>query len=151
MAKRLILKENGLAGSSNAPDGYKYLGDDGGNISEKVGATATPIGGLQTQRFVFRGFFDDPINPTGVQQNTILDDNGNIAVINFSNPLSNTLNLQFTFVDTTILMNKLNIQFTHYSNSDSETITVDQNNSSIIIETSGNAPTHYSLLVEKFD
>ena len=45
MARKIILKENGLSGSGNAPDGYKYLGDSVGSISEKVGATVSAIGG----------------------------------------------------------------------------------------------------------
>lgn len=45
MARKIILKQDGLTGSGNAPDGYKYLGDSSGDISEKVGATVSPIGG----------------------------------------------------------------------------------------------------------
>lgn len=45
MARKIVLKENGLAGSDNAPSGYKYLGDSGGDISEKVGATVSALGG----------------------------------------------------------------------------------------------------------
>jgi hypothetical protein len=45
MARKIVLKENGLAGSGNTPSGYKYLGDSSGDISEKIGATISAIGG----------------------------------------------------------------------------------------------------------
>ena len=45
MARKIVLKENGLDGTPNTPSGYKYLGDSGGNISEKVGATVSALGG----------------------------------------------------------------------------------------------------------
>jgi hypothetical protein len=45
MARKIVLKENGLSNTPNTPNGYKYLGDDSGNISEKIGATISAIGG----------------------------------------------------------------------------------------------------------
>lgn len=45
MARKIILKENGLSGSTNTPTGYRYVGFDGGVISEKTGATVSSITG----------------------------------------------------------------------------------------------------------
>lgn len=45
MARKIVLKEDGLTGTSNTPSGYKYLGDSGGDISQKVGGTVSVIGG----------------------------------------------------------------------------------------------------------
>jgi hypothetical protein len=44
MAKKIILKENGLVGSGTTPSGYKFIGDNDGNISQKIGATVSGIG-----------------------------------------------------------------------------------------------------------
>jgi hypothetical protein len=44
MAKKIILKENGLVGSSTTASGYKFIGDNDGNISQKIGATVSGIG-----------------------------------------------------------------------------------------------------------
>jgi hypothetical protein len=45
MARKVILKDNGLNGSSSSPTGYKYLGYDGDIISDKNGSTVSSIGG----------------------------------------------------------------------------------------------------------
>ena len=45
MARKIILKDNGLDGIGDTPSGYKYIGDSNGDISEKVGATISSIGG----------------------------------------------------------------------------------------------------------
>ena len=45
MANKIILKENGMLNTGNAPTGYKYLGYNGETISEKNGATISSIGG----------------------------------------------------------------------------------------------------------
>jgi hypothetical protein len=45
MARKIILREDGLSGSPNTPSGYKFIGDSEGSISEKVGATVSAIGG----------------------------------------------------------------------------------------------------------
>ena len=45
MANKIILKDNGILNTGNAPTGYKYLGYDGETISEKNGATVSAIGG----------------------------------------------------------------------------------------------------------
>ncbi len=45
MARKIILKEDGLNGAGTAPTGYKYLGDDAGTVSQKVGATVSGLGG----------------------------------------------------------------------------------------------------------
>lgn len=45
MARKIVLKQDGLASTGNAPDGYKYLGFDGDTASEKTGATVSSIGG----------------------------------------------------------------------------------------------------------
>lgn len=55
MARKVILKENGLSESGTAPSGYKYFGDSGGDISQKVGATVSGIGGSTYK--VVSGFF----------------------------------------------------------------------------------------------
>lgn len=46
MARKILLKENGLSGSESAPNGYKYFGDDSGSLSQKSGATVSSLGGL---------------------------------------------------------------------------------------------------------
>lgn len=43
--KKIILKENGLGGSDSPPTGYKYIGDELGVVSQKVGLTTSAIGG----------------------------------------------------------------------------------------------------------
>ena len=45
MAKRIILKSVDLELGSNPPTGYKFLGFDDDILSERTGATVTPIGG----------------------------------------------------------------------------------------------------------
>lgn len=45
MARKIILKEDGLAGSGTAPSGYRYFGYDGTTTSEKYGPTISSIGG----------------------------------------------------------------------------------------------------------
>ena len=45
MARKIVLKENGLSGSGNAPNGYRYFGYDGVITSEKFGGTVSAIGG----------------------------------------------------------------------------------------------------------
>ncbi len=47
MARKIILKEDGLNGAGAAPTGYKYLGDDAGTVSQKVGATVSGLGGSE--------------------------------------------------------------------------------------------------------
>jgi hypothetical protein len=49
MARKIILKEDGLNGSGNSPSGYKYLGDNAGTISQKVGPTVSGIGGAVSE------------------------------------------------------------------------------------------------------
>lgn len=46
MARKIILKEDGLTGSTNAPSGYRYVGYNGSIPAEKYGATVSPIGGI---------------------------------------------------------------------------------------------------------
>ena len=48
MARKIVLKEDGLTGTSNTPSGYRYVGYDGTTISEKTGATVSAIGGGDT-------------------------------------------------------------------------------------------------------
>ena len=43
MARKIIYRENGLTGSNNVPDGYKYVGYDGSVLSEKAGATISVV------------------------------------------------------------------------------------------------------------
>ena len=45
MARKIILKQDGLSGSIQAPSGYKYIGYSGATFSEKLGATISSIGG----------------------------------------------------------------------------------------------------------
>ena len=45
MARKILLKEDGLTGTSNTPSGYRYVGYDGTTVSEKAGATVSSIGG----------------------------------------------------------------------------------------------------------
>ena len=45
MARKVILKDNGLNGVGNTPTGYSYLGKDGTTLSEKIGATVSVVGG----------------------------------------------------------------------------------------------------------
>jgi hypothetical protein len=45
MARKIILKDNGINNQTDAPSGYKYLGYDDQDISEKSGATVSAIGG----------------------------------------------------------------------------------------------------------
>lgn len=45
MARKIILKENGLLNSQNTPTGYRYVGYDGVLVSEKFGSTISAIGG----------------------------------------------------------------------------------------------------------
>jgi hypothetical protein len=51
MARKIILKEDGLAGSGNSPSGYSYLGKNGSTLSEKIGATVSEVGG-QSNTFI---------------------------------------------------------------------------------------------------
>jgi len=44
MANVIILKNSGLTSKGDAPTGYKYIGDDSGIMSEKLGATVSAIG-----------------------------------------------------------------------------------------------------------
>lgn len=46
MATKIIIKENGLSGTTNTPSGYKFIGDSLGTISQKLGATVSSIGGV---------------------------------------------------------------------------------------------------------
>lgn len=48
MARKIVIKENGLAETGNSPSGYKYLGDNAGTVSQKVGATVSALGGGDT-------------------------------------------------------------------------------------------------------
>lgn len=50
MARRIILKENGLSETGNTLSGYRFLGYDGTTVSEKFGATVSPIGGSGSQQ-----------------------------------------------------------------------------------------------------
>ena len=43
MARKLILKEDGLNNSGSAPTGYKYFGDVSGTLSQKIGGTVSGI------------------------------------------------------------------------------------------------------------
>lgn len=45
MARKIILKEDGLNNTTNTPSGYKFLGYDGESLSDKRGATISLIGG----------------------------------------------------------------------------------------------------------
>lgn len=45
MARKLILKEDGLNGTPNSPVGYRFIGYDNTTASQKVGATVSSIGG----------------------------------------------------------------------------------------------------------
>ena len=56
MARKILLKENGLSGSTNTPDGYKYIGFENGSFSEKSGATVSEVGGGLTYQVV-TGYF----------------------------------------------------------------------------------------------
>jgi len=78
MAKKIILKENGLVGSSTTPSGYKFIGDNDGNISQKVGATVSEIGGIS-------GYSEMKI---GVSQPTF---DSNLVVTTFFNNTGETL------------------------------------------------------------
>jgi len=44
MARRLVFKESGLNSTANTPNGFRFVGYDGTVISEKWGATVSPIG-----------------------------------------------------------------------------------------------------------
>lgn len=44
MPNRIILKQTDLDSVSNPPSGYKYLGFDNGELSEKTGSTVTKVG-----------------------------------------------------------------------------------------------------------
>lgn len=54
MARKIILSNNGMSGTSNAPTGYKYLGYDNETISEKNGATVSAIGGSSNNMRVYK-------------------------------------------------------------------------------------------------
>lgn len=52
MARKIVLKENGLSGQPNTPSGYKYLGYDNQTLSEKAGPTVSGIGGVVTPNYI---------------------------------------------------------------------------------------------------
>jgi len=41
--KKIVLKDDGFADSPDSPTGYKYIGYDGGSLSQKSGSTITNI------------------------------------------------------------------------------------------------------------
>ncbi len=45
MARKILLKENGLSGSESTPSGYRYIGYDNTTPSQKSGATVSSLGG----------------------------------------------------------------------------------------------------------
>ena len=45
MARKIILKDDGLNGAGSAPTGYSFFGKNGSTLSEKVGATVSGVGG----------------------------------------------------------------------------------------------------------
>ena len=45
MASKIILKDNGINNQPDTPSGYKYLGYDGDDLSQKSGATVSSLGG----------------------------------------------------------------------------------------------------------
>lgn len=60
MARKLVLKENGLSDSTTAPSGYRYIGYNGTTVSEKVEDTIDTIGGPSA----FTGLSDVPSSYT---------------------------------------------------------------------------------------
>lgn len=48
MARKIVLKDGGLDSTGDSPSGYSYLGKSGTDLSEKVGATVSAIGGAPT-------------------------------------------------------------------------------------------------------
>lgn len=47
MARKIVLKDSGLDSAGNSPSGYSYLGKSGSDLSEKVGATVSTVGGSE--------------------------------------------------------------------------------------------------------
>jgi hypothetical protein len=85
--KKIIIKDDGLNGSSNTPSGYKYLGYDGDIFSEKSGATVSVISGnVKYLELLIEGEDDFVDVPTGIPQITILsnDISATISVTRFS-------------------------------------------------------------------
>lgn len=48
MARKILLKDNGLSNQPNTPDGYLFLGLTGNSLGLKLGATISQVGGDTT-------------------------------------------------------------------------------------------------------
>jgi len=53
MASKIIYKESGLTNQPDAPTGYKFVGFNSGDFSEKSGSTVSVIGGESSSYKVF--------------------------------------------------------------------------------------------------
>jgi hypothetical protein len=65
MARKIILKDDGINNQSNVPSGYKYIGYDGEIVSQKSGATVSPICGVGAYDY---DYIEVPISSTQILQ-----------------------------------------------------------------------------------
>ena len=69
MARRIIMKQDGLANQPTAPSGYKYIGFDGDTFSEKTSDTVSGIGGSTAMVYtatITQSDGSDPVATEGV-------------------------------------------------------------------------------------